>query len=1337
MKNSITLLLLLCSIICLVPEANGEKFYWVGGSGSWNDPAFTNWSKTSGMTDMANRHSRLPGPDDEVIFDLESFTGSGQTVVLPIGVANCKDFTWTNITTANSPTLHFPANSTLNVYGTFSLDKDVQITYVTLSSALIVMKGTDEDSVLGVFGAGVEIPNIEFNAVDGRWAVTRSTTSPDTLKVAGTLKITEGNISSNNDGFTRFIKTSIFVFDGENASANLSNMDITATSRFLVSNTSLIINQDLGNLSIIKTPWFDIDASNTFDFGALVLTGNNPILDASSQSIDFKGNVTLDGKITSTILGSHTFSANLTLAQSGSINKLEAGKIQTFSNGSNIEGTGANCSNYFTLISTIDGSAASVSKPLGDPIDLQRFYIQDIHAEQAGQFTASLSINLGNNDLWTFVEASSNNYYWVGGTGNWSNGDNWQIEEGSTGCLPTAGDNVFFDENSFDEENQVVTVDLPAIYFNNMTWTDPKQTGNNFNFPVWSIPSADVYVGGSLELAPTMSVNSFGTIHFVAESGNQTITAADDDGMGFDLNNVIFEGGGIWTLGGALLTSQSILFEDGTFDTSTSNYDVNAATISIDGNSTNLVLNDSKITTTTFEILSIGTINAGTSNILTQNFDITPSGLAFYEVLLRGDEGVLRGPDLSFRDVILSNEVKSTVYGSHSYSNLLQFDKPGMIVEFEAGTTQEIGDLESLGQNCGDQLIYVRTTQSGSAVNFVSTGGNISVSYLALQDNVGSPEMAFTASRSQNLGNTSGWDFSMSADTRYFFWRGGTGDWNDASNWRYATNLAQSPNQSGCIPTPSDDVTFDADSFSDPNDVVTLDGAEQYCRTMTWGDDVIGVPTMKIPTGNSLNIYGGLRLATSTLMTMEFEDEANGILNFKATTNDPINRIITANHTIPNLRFEGPGGGWQLNGGLTVGENITLINGLLNTANFAVSANQFIVDGAGAALSLGSSNLDITSKFEILQMDPVNFDAGTSTITTNILTATPSGLTFYDVQMVDIGLPTAFDADLDTEINGSSIIFNSLILSGTENNIIHGSNTFNALLQVDYNSSLTVLPRTKFIFDGGSTQTFGDNATIFSNSDNFDWPTIEPSSGTATFFKNGGAVCMQFIRIVDIITSGTALFGYNNTNAYVSDPFGLGWTMTTDCEAFLPVDCIDFAAAVKTDNSVELYWITAQEINNSGFEVQRSTDGRRFETIAWIDGTGTTSETQKYTYIDRRTEGFTEAYYRIKQIDFDGTAAFACDIQAVNFRHIGDGPLQVFPNPAGELIQVRWFGQKTGTTILRLFDQSGRLVIDREWSSLEGNNQRELPVKDLPKGIYELQLVNGNGQMQATRVVKQ
>lgn len=1326
MKNSITLLLLLCSIICLVPKANGAEYYWVGNGGAWND--ITHW-----VSEMGVAHTVLPGPDDNVYFNANSFDTDGQVVQLIAGDNNCYNMSWTGVT--NNPTLRFPnAAANLNIYYKLDLDNNMSVDYSfapTLAQINMLNTGVDASGfIAAVATRGKLLPNIDFAGTNGIWSIT------NTLNVDGELRVSAGRLQSGSPSTTTFeVNTDEFVVDGSDVELFIERMNITASTRFSVLdvNTLRYTDKSMGidYVSTISTPLFEINSPNADEFGVVNITGSNGVINASGQSIEFFGDVNLNGTATNKILGSHTFSAVLRLNVPGAINQLEAGSTQTFSNSGDIIGTDANCGNYYFLKSTIDGSAAFISNPMGSPITLERFYFQDIHAVQNNKFSVALSIDLGNNENLDFPVAppAANDFYWIGDSGEWSDENHWSFSPGgaAANCIPTATDNVFFDENSFSAVGQTVTVDLPAIYFNNMSWTDPDTDS-----PTFSVPSGDIYVGGSIEFASTMAVNTSGTIHFVAESGTQTITAEDNGGTGFDLKNIIFDGGATWTLGGALFASGSILLQDGTFDTNGDmDFEVEAGTIQVDGSGATLNLNDSQISAATFEILDIGTINPGESNILAQTFDITPDGLNFYEVLLRGNEGVLRGANLNFVDVILSNEVKSSVFGSHSYSRLLQFDKPGMIVEFEAGTTHEMGDLEVLGGGCG-QEIFLRSSVSGSQVNFVNASVDpFMVSNLLVQDNAANTLLgalpSFIASNSQNLGNVNaGWSFISLGigDVDDFYWIGGDGNWNDGSNWSDETG----GDAINCIPTPDDNVFFDANSFTGPDQTVTLNGPEQYCRSMTW-DGVTNMPTMDLPAGNSLSIYGSLSLLSGTsAMTLQFGDGDNAVIECRSTSTG--NVIRTSGHIIPNLTFNGPGGAWGINGAIEVGSTISVLNGLLNTNGVNVVAEELVINGTGASLSLSSSSLTLKNKFDIIQINPANFNAGTSTITTNILESDIESISFNQVNLAHN--PDSFDSS--PALNGENLIFNSLFIQGTFDNYIFGSHQFNTGITFDnpVNAATTY-------FEAGSIQTLNSNASLFFSAIDKNKPAFIYPSGeigeTATFLKTSGQICVTFVRISGIVATGGARFGYDENSA--AAPMELGWELTTDCETFLPVDCIDFAAAVKTDNSVELYWITAQEINNSGFEVQRSTDGRRFETIAWVDGAGTTSESQKYTYIDRRTEGFTEAYYRIKQIDFDGTAAFACDIQAVNFRHIGDGPLQVFPNPAGELIQVRWFGQKTGTTILRLFDQSGRLVIDREWSSLEGNNQRELPLKDLPKGIYELQLVNGNGQMQATRVVKQ
>ncbi len=1363
MKNRLTLLLLLCSIVGWMPEAFGDTYYWVGGQGNWND--LSHWSTVSGSTNAADLHTTLPDQDDEVRFDGNSFTADGQEVRLNVN-ATCGDMIWTgNIMV--KPELVFYSGRELNIHGQLAINSLIDVSSDPNNPGSVLMQSTSSATFAVAVFDGVELPNLEFVGAGGFWAITTN------LTVAGDIIIHSGEVDAGapSGEDIRTITTDRFIVDGSDVDLDISKMNITATSLFQIDDLRSFIHyvkvKSTDFYSAVTTSLFQINTAIADDFGSLNLIGTNPILDADGLSLEFHKDVTLEGTASNTVLGSHTFSGNLVLNVPWVPNKFEAGSTQTFGNMSNILANGPNCSNYFFLSSTSEGNAATFSKSGSAIQELTRFYIQDINTLQDNKFSAVLSIDLGNTDDWDITPKGSQDFYWDGGTGDWSESGNWAFWDEEDGliptiCVPTANDNVFFIDASFTSSGQTVTADQSNTYFNNMTWTTTQKQN-------LTISSGNVFVGGSLTLVSNMTVSTpaSSTFHFTSSNPGNTISAGITDingASGHNLANVVFEGIGGWTLTSSLVTLGDIAIKSGTFDTGSNR--LAGDKISIEGINTSVSLGD-VVLTETFEIKSILSLTTTGSNIYATIFDITPTdGLEFNQLILQDSgsatDGMISGDNLTFAEVNLNNSGTSTVFGNHEYTNWLQFGKKGMTVEFEAGTVQVIKSLLTSLGNCGEEIL-VRTTESGNPVTFKAGpgAGNLELKSVLLKDNIADPNMqavTFTASSSVNLGNNVGWDFTGSATTRYFYWRGGTGNWNTASNWMYATEPGVEPTLTNCLPTANDDVFFDAASFSGDG-TITLDGTEQYCRNMIWQDDVNddGTPTMAIPNNNDLYIFGFLRLASTDRMALDFGMDSESVFYFKARETDPETPlgVTLFTHSIPNITFDGEGGAWTCNGTqFNVDSKIQLLAGNLETsatANFAINANQFIVNGSGASLNLKTSVVDVPELFQIGDINTLM--ASNSQIGTNNFDINTEELAFGTVTLNDIGqlniMALDGDLDLNAELSGNNLTFESLILSASNNNTVHGSHSFNQSLEFVYNNVIQAggspgFPFTDYTFDAGSTQTFSSTCTIFTSSDNPGSPLpINPQSNlrsssvttNAIFSKTGWAVCLENIVIYNNTATGGASFGYNSANAGVVG--SSNWDPTTDCETFLPVDCTDFAAAVQTDNSVELYWITAQEVNNSGFEVQRSTDGRRFETIAWMDGAGTTSEAQKYTYLDRRTEGLTEAYYRIRQVDFDGTAAFACDIQAVNFRQVGNGPVQVFPNPAGEQVLVRWFGKKEGSTIIRLFDQRGRLVIDRVWSTLEGNNQRALPIAELPKGIYELQLVDENGQVEEARLVKQ
>jgi hypothetical protein len=66
-----------------------------------------------------------------------------------------------------------------------------------------------------------------------------------------------------------------------------------------------------------------------------------------------------------------------------------------------------------------------------------------------------------------------------------------------------------------------------------------------------------------------------------------------------------------------------------------------------------------------------------------------------------------------------------------------------------------------------------------------------------------------------------------------------------------------------------------------------------------------------------------------------------------------------------------------------------------------------------------------------------------------------------------------------------------------------------------------------------------------------------------------------------------------------------------------------------TSKGKHLHWQTASEENNKGFDIERSIDGKNWETIDFVQGNGTTLMTQDYTYIDKNPVN-ENSYYRLK-----------------------------------------------------------------------------------------------------------
>ena len=116
--------------------------------------------------------------------------------------------------------------------------------------------------------------------------------------------------------------------------------------------------------------------------------------------------------------------------------------------------------------------------------------------------------------LCAFSAFGQSDYYWVGGTGNWSNySSHWATSSGGNifhTTTPSSNDNVIFDSNSFSANNQTVTLNADNESVGNMTWLGVTNT------PTFNMSSKQLMVHGSITYDPIMTINSPGTLTFTS-----------------------------------------------------------------------------------------------------------------------------------------------------------------------------------------------------------------------------------------------------------------------------------------------------------------------------------------------------------------------------------------------------------------------------------------------------------------------------------------------------------------------------------------------------------------------------------------------------------------------------------------------------------------------------------------------------------------------------------------------------------------------------------------------------------------------------------------------------
>ncbi|MFN3694220.1 MAG: T9SS type A sorting domain-containing protein, partial [Ignavibacterium sp.] len=210
------------------------------------------------------------------------------------------------------------------------------------------------------------------------------------------------------------------------------------------------------------------------------------------------------------------------------------------------------------------------------------------------------------------------------------------------------------------------------------------------------------------------------------------------------------------------------------------------------------------------------------------------------------------------------------------------------------------------------------------------------------------------------------------------------------------------------------------------------------------------------------------------------------------------------------------------------------------------------------------------------------------------------------------------------------------------------------------------------------------------------------------------------------LSTGTTqtLYGIDATANYAW-ACGNGGTILRFSGPPLPVELTSFTASLEKEG-VQLVWTTASELNNHGFEIQRSANKSDFTTIGFVKGHGSTTQVQNYSFLDRSAfEG--KYYYRLKQIDFNGLYNFS-DVIEVDVRSIDNFALeQNYPNPFNSSTKISWQSPVGSYQVLKVLDILGSEIITlvNEYKEA-GYHEVEFNSGSLASGVYFYQIQVGD-----------
>jgi uncharacterized repeat protein (TIGR01451 family) len=470
---------------------------------------------------------------------------------------------------------------------------------------------------------------------------------------------------------------------------------------------------------------------------------------------------------------------------------------------------------------------------------------------------------------------------------------------------------------------------------------------------------------------------------------------------------------------------------------------------------------------------------------------------------------------------------------------------------------------------------------------------------------------------------------------------------------------------------------------------------------ITFSSNIDVTDTLKLLNG-VITASGSFTLADN-LTIVRLAGSLGAAPTFGATTNVVyMGSVITGNeipgtNTVGDFRLDASGIEVTLGSTITLNGELELTNGIISTG-----ANSIIMASSTTADLIGGSETSFVNGTLVRTIatntNSYNLPIGNGTATTAYLP-----ITFINNNLVGTTTLTASVGTM-TE-SGDNIDGNITTAEADGNNYIN----------VVEDGLWSIVPDSEPGSGSYGVQLYFNDAIAASLTDNAFAILKRPSSSTSYADWD----CYTATTIVPSVDAAgrTKASGYAERLGYTS----FSQFVIASAENPLPVDLISFTGKY-SKGQVALEWVTQSEFENDYFIVEKSTDAINFSELTRVNGCGTCGQTQVYQTTDINITNGT-IYYRLKQVDFNGTSATK-DLIVVNCPLIG-GDITIYPQPAKDEINIKLVAEYTKMVDINILNSMGIQVLKNSIRIFEGSQTIPIDINSLNSGWYVLIINDG------------